>query len=308
MSTDNILQFPKSFHFGGGAWAASFHIGVIKALEEQWEEVKKKSGGSLTGELCTNIKVSGDSVGAAIGAGLQLGMTWKELRSLYLRLAKRARTSGVWCGRMSTYHEEMLDCILKNPESVELLEQRGFAMGVTRFFNRYQKYTSWRDMKHLRECIHSTMHIPLYCAYKSGVDGMQAIDGGFSATSKNLEHIDCSIGQGPTFNISMVPTMSEIVFPPSDEEVDRKIVQGYAATMAWERGSPPLETTKGGGNCFMIFVLFFRTIHYIFHSFETLLCVKSGNKTELIVCVGILIIIFSPGGGFFSRFFGFLCS
>ena len=94
-----VLPFPKSFHFGGGAWAASFHIGVIKALEEQWEDAKKQSNGTLTGTLCTNMKVSGDSVGAAIGAGLQLGMTWQELRALYLRLAKRARTSGVWCGK-----------------------------------------------------------------------------------------------------------------------------------------------------------------------------------------------------------------
>ena len=31
-------QFPKNFHFGGGAWASSFHIGVVKALEEQWED------------------------------------------------------------------------------------------------------------------------------------------------------------------------------------------------------------------------------------------------------------------------------
>ena len=273
-----VLPFPKTFYFGGGAWSASFHIGVIKALEEQWEDAKKQSNGTLTGTLCTNMKVSGDSVGAAIGAGLQLGMTWQELRALYLRLAKRAHTSGVWCGRMTIYHEEMLDCIFKHSESVEMLEQRGFALGVTRFFNRYQKYTSWRDIKHLRECIHSSMHVPLYCAYQSGVDGLQAIDGGFSATSKNLEHIECSAGQGPTFHISMAPTMFEIAYPPSDEEVDRKIRQGYEATMAWERGTPPLETTTSSSNCFMIFVLFLRAIHSFTFYLCCCRCCKSSNK------------------------------
>jgi len=273
-----VLPFPKNFHFGGGAWAASFHIGVVKALQEQWEDAKKQSDGRLTGKLCCHMEVSGDSVGAAIGAGLQLGMTWQELRVLYMRLAQRARTSGVWCGRMSIYHEEMLDCILKDHASVEMLKERGFAMGVTRFFNKYQKYTSWRDMNHLRECFHSSFHVPLYCAYKSGVDGKQGIDGGFSNTSTEMEHIEASAGQGPTFHISMAPSFSEIAYPPSDEEVDRKIAQGYAATMAWERGTPPLETAPSAGTCFMVFVLFLKSIHFIFHMLEKILCCCCKSK------------------------------
>lgn len=250
----------------------SFHIGVVKALEELWNEAKKQSDGSLSGKLCDNMEVSGDSAGAAIGAGMQLGMTWQELRALYLQLAQRARKGGVWCGRMSIYHEEMLDTILKDPNSVEKLKERGFSMGVTRFFNKYQRYTSWRDMKHLRECFHSSFHVPLYCAYKSGVDGKQGIDGGFSNTSENMKHIELSAGQGNTYHISMSPTISEIAYPPSDEEVDRKIAQGYAATMAWERGTPPLDTTSSSGNCFMAFVLFLRGIHFIFHTLHILLC------------------------------------
>ena len=256
---------PKNVHFGGGSWATSFHIGVIKALEEKWEDAKKQSDGSLTGNLCENIEISGDSAGAAIGAGLQLGMTWQELRTLYLRLAQRARKGGILFGKMSIYHEEMLDNILKDPASVEILKERGFAMGVTRFFNKYQRYTSWRDMKHLRECFHSSFQVPLYCAYKYGVDGQQGIDGGFSNTSKEMENIELTVGQGPTFHISMAPTISEIAYPPSDEEVDRKISQGYSAAMAWKCGTPPLKTNTSSGNCFMVFIIFLRSIHFVFH-------------------------------------------
>jgi hypothetical protein len=268
-------QFPKNFHFGGGAWASSFHIGVVKALEEQWEDAKIKSGGRLTGKLGSYMKISGDSVGSVIGAGVQLGINWTELRAIYMRLARQARKGGVWCGKMSIYHEEMLDCILKDHRSVEMLNKRGFAMGVTRFFNKYQKYTCWRNTEHLRECFHSSLHVPLYCSYKSGVDGRQAIDGGFSNTIKEMKDIEASAGRGPFFHISMSPTFYEIIYPPSDKDIDRKINEGYRATMAWKRGTPPLEISMSTGTCFMIFILLLRTIHFIFHIFEKILCASS---------------------------------
>ena len=169
----------------------------------------------------------------------------------------------------------MLDCILKDHRSVEILNKRGFTMGVTRFFNKYQKYTSWRNTEHLRECFHSSFHVPLYCSYKSGVDGRQAIDGGFSNTIKEMKDIEASAGRGPFFHISMSPTFYEIIYPPSDKDIDRKINEGYRATMAWKRGTPPLEISKSTGTCFMIFILLLRTIHFIFHIFEKILCASS---------------------------------
>jgi predicted acylesterase/phospholipase RssA len=73
LSCHTKMSFIRNVHFGGGAWATSFHIGVVKALEELWNEAKKQSDGSLSGKLCDNMEVSGDSAGAAIGAGMQLG-------------------------------------------------------------------------------------------------------------------------------------------------------------------------------------------------------------------------------------------
>ena len=284
-------RFPKSIHFGGGAWATSFHVGVLKALEEQWEMAKKQQTDEeqLEGQLCTYMEVSGDSAGAAIGAGMQLGMTWQELRALYLRLALRARNGGVWCGKMTIYHDEMLDGILnkkfgvcvENVSSLELLELRGFAMGVTRFFNKYERYTSWRDINHFRECLHSSMQVPLYCSYKSGVDGRQAIDGGFSNTSAGMARYEITVGQGTTYHISFVPTMSEIMYPPTEEEVDKKIAEGYQAMMAWKRGTPPLDINAGGmGSCFMVIVLIFRGIHSVYHCLEVILCCCCCCNTE----------------------------
>jgi hypothetical protein len=241
MTEEMSSNFPKSMHLGGGSWATAFHIGVVRALEERWEI----HTGGKQGRLFNHLKISGDSAGAAIGAGWALGMSWKELRSLYSRLAARARTEGVWCGKMTMFHDDMLDTILSSdPNPVQTLEGRGFAMGITRFFGRYEAVKSWRNLRHLRQTFHASFHVPLYCAYQPALDGNYALDGGFSNNGPVVETYDITAGISNIFHIFMDPTLAECLYPPSNEKIDEKVMEGYRAAMAYDFGTPPVGKRK----------------------------------------------------------------
>ena len=265
MKKDDILRvglFPKTLHFGGGSWATAFHIGVVRAIEERWEQ---ETGGKK-GPLCENLRMSGDSAGAAIAAGWALGMSWIELRELYSRLALRARKEGICCGRMTDFHEEMMDTILghvSNPR--EVLQERKFGMGVARFFGKYETYSSWRDMQHLRHCFHCSFHVPMYCAYQPALDGRQALDGGFANDGPKIHSYDLAAGQGDFMHIPMFPIFAEVVYPPSEEAIDGKIAEGYAAAMKYKFGTPPSNLQRPTITCSLAVYCFLRGLNWIWN-------------------------------------------
>ena len=151
-------------------------------------------------------------------------MTWIQPRELYTRLASRARTEGVWYGNMTNIHEEMLDTILVSVENpIKVLQQRKFGIGITRFPATYETYHSWRNIRHLRHCLHCSFYVPLYCSYQQNLDGRQAIDDGFSNDGPKISTYDIIIGRGNTYHISMFPAFSEVVYPPSNIDIDKKI-------------------------------------------------------------------------------------
>ena len=253
-------QFPRSLHMGGGSWSTAFEIGVVKALEERWE----KETGGRKGPLCENIVLSGDSAGAAIAAGWCLGMTWIQLRELYTRLASRARTEGVWYGNMTNIHEEMLDTILGTVENpINVLQQRKFGIGITRFPATYETYHLWRNIRHLRHCLHCSFYVPLYCSYQQNLDGRQAIDGGFSNDGPKISTYDITVGRGNAYHISMFPTFSEVVYPPSNIDIDKKIDEGYKQGMKYVFGTPPSKVASR--TMFVFIFVLLRGVHYIWH-------------------------------------------
>ena len=186
------MSTKQTLHFGGGAWSSAYYIGVIRGLQEQYGN-----------DVYKYYKISGDSVGAVLAAGLVLGFSWKELQQQYSTLSTLARKNGVWNGKMTEYHEQMLDSLLCNENHLEKLQSRGFSMGVTSLFSKYKKYDKWIDENHLRRCFHSCFHIPIYCAYQHTLDDIFVLDGGFS----NNNVYDFSIGIGETFNISFYPSL-----------------------------------------------------------------------------------------------------
>ena len=258
------MSFPRSIHLGGGSFATAFEIGVLRAMEERWEE---ETGGKR-GPLCDNVVLSGDSAGAAIAAGWCLGMSWVQLRDLFARLAYLARTNGVWGGKMTEYHEEMLDVILGSvPDPVKTLERRKFGMGVTRFFATYETYTAWRDLQHLRHCFHCSFHVPIYCAYQPPLDGRQALDGGFARDGPIASNYDLTVGRGECAHISMLASLSEVVYPPSDDEIDKKILEGYRKGMSYRFGTPlkASRTPTYVHVAYTAFPVLFRAVHYVYH-------------------------------------------
>ncbi len=259
------MSFPRSIHLGGGSFATAFEIGVMCAMEERWEEETNGKRGPLR----ENIALSGDSAGAAIAAGWCLGMSWVQLRDLFARLAYLARTNGVWGGKMTEYHEEMLDVILGSVhDPVKTLEQRKFGMGVTRFFAMYETYMAWRDLQHLRHCFHCSFHVPLYCAYQPPLDGRQALDGGFACDGPKISNYDLTVGRGDCMHIPMLASLSEIVYPPSEDEIDKKIHEGYQKGMSYKFGTPPKASTPPASVLFayMVLPVLFRGVHCACHA------------------------------------------
>ena len=255
-------NFPKTLHFGGGSWATAFHIGVVRAIEERWE---KETGGKK-GRLCENMIMSGDSAGAAIAAGWALGMTWVELRELYSHLASRARKEGICCGRMTDFHEEMMDTILEHVANpLEILQKRKFGMGVVRFFAKYETYNSWRDMQHLRHCFHCSFHVPMYCGYQQALDGRQALDGGFANDGPKIHLYDLTAGQGDFMHIPMYPAFAEVVYPPSEDAIDGKITEGYLAAMKYKFGTPPANVVRQTQTCQVVVYVILRGINWMWN-------------------------------------------
>ena len=70
------MKCPNSFFFSGGAWGAWYHIGIYKAILNEW------------GNELYNKKFAGNSGGALICLGICLKKTPKEIEEIYTCMAK----------------------------------------------------------------------------------------------------------------------------------------------------------------------------------------------------------------------------
>ena len=216
------FKFPKKVHFGGGAWACISYIGVAKRLYEKWEEVKKENPEFYKGELCDYTRFSGDSAGSVIACGLALGLSIETMKKSYIDMAKRGKEEGVLWGKISKHHDNMLDDLLsQRRNTLELLHKREFNFGITKFFGNYYCCKKWSNLEHLRESLHCGFYVPFYCKYRTGL-GSICLDGGFSNNESVIEEYDLTIGIGEGWAITINPTISEIVFPPSMNIIEEK--------------------------------------------------------------------------------------
>lgn len=118
--SDNGRSNPPSIFFQGASWGCVYYISVYVAMLEKW------------GDALYDTKICGDSSGALIALGIKLRASPTTMRSIYNRLASRARSEGVW-GRMSIYHTEALAMLLPNGDEYKALNGQLF-IGITRFF------------------------------------------------------------------------------------------------------------------------------------------------------------------------------
>jgi hypothetical protein len=203
----------KSIYFGGGSWSSAFYIGIIKNLEEKYGN-----------KLYKKFTFSGVSAGAIFAILCSLGYKSSEMKELYKVLSQNALKNGVWFGKMSEYHDQLFDIIIKD-DVYKILEKRNCKIGVSRFFHKYVEYKKWDNNDHLRKSLHSSFRLPFYCRYQKSLDNRISYDGGIA--NNNLNDYDITIGNGKFYDIQMNPSFKEIIYPPNKLNLENQIKEGY---------------------------------------------------------------------------------
>eukprot|EP01035_Chromulina_nebulosa_P020021 gene20021-25997_t len=185
------ISLPKSIHFGAVAWGCGFYVGVHRAMEEKW-------GMDFHSKL---ISVHGDSAGVFFALGIALGKSSEYMNHLYKTLSLRAHNEGIH--KNTDIINDALDGMLHDKEAYNIVSNR-LSIGVTEFPLHHVRYTKWSDNNELRDCLHGSMYLPLYCSLIQPVSGQYVIDGGFSFAGEYLHHGNESlfIGIDPNAEIS----------------------------------------------------------------------------------------------------------
>lgn len=206
--SDNGRSNPPSIFFQGASWGCVYYISVYVAMLEKW------------GDALYDTKICGDSSGALIALGIKLRASPTTMRSIYNRLASRARSEGVW-GRMSIYHTEALAMLLPNGDEYKALNGQLF-IGITRFFQKHELISQWESQQDLINTLHASFHIPIYCTHVAPVCGKWSIDGVFSSSSSMLCDKTISVGWmcvGRTIHPPEDLTNVSFIKPLSDGDV-----------------------------------------------------------------------------------------
>eukprot|EP01041_Mallomonas_annulata_P011940 gene11940-25020_t len=226
---------PKSIYLGGCGWCCAFYVGVYQAMVERWGCDFQK-----------DIIITGDSSGAAFSLGIALGISPEVMESLFKDLGVNAEKEGGVVGKMGGITNINLEFMLSDANAYLQLENR-FAVGVTRFPFHHTWYKSWTSNQQLLDCLHGSMHIPVYYEYRRPVDGQVVIDGAFSMSGEHF--IDGNdtlyIGIHPYADIgpSRVP-MTWQLLPLPDAVFEQLRLQGYQAMKHWD-GSLRADKVRG---------------------------------------------------------------
>ena len=114
-------------------------------------------------------------------------------------------------------------------------------------------------------CFHCSFHVPMYCAYQPALDGFQALDGGFANDGPNIHSYDITAGRGDYFHIAYFPPFEEVVYPPSENEIDGKIAEGYLAAMNYKFGTPPSNLIRPKKTFELAVYTFLRGLNWIWN-------------------------------------------
>ena len=212
LRTKIFREYMKSIYFGGGSWSSAFYIGIIRNLEEKYGD-----------NLYEKFTFTGVSAGAIFAILCSLGYKSTQIKVLYKEMTQKA-IKGVFFGKMSEYHDNLLDIVLL-PDVYKILEKRNCKVGVSRFFHKYVEYGKWESNDHLRQSLHASFRIPFYCRYQKEMDNCVSYDGG--VTIPDLNNYDITIGKGGFYDINMMPQMTEIIFPPDNFNLEFQILEGY---------------------------------------------------------------------------------
>ena len=209
------MKCPNSFFFGGGAWGSCYHIGIYKAILNEW------------GHEIYNKKFAGNSAGALISLGICLKKTPEEIEEIYACMATNAiKKYGL---NNSSCHDAILKKWLITGNEYKELNNKLF-VGITVFFNKYKLVSNWKNNQELINTLHGSMHIPLYCSNINLVQGNIVIDGGFSNIYMKLDETTLAITLQQNYGEiypSKKLSIKEFILPNKNETLKTIIENAY---------------------------------------------------------------------------------
>merc|ERR1719433_267353 len=125
------------------------------------------------------------------------------------------------------------------------LKLRGkLQIGITTFPRKPVWITEWADPDDLRNTLHASFHIPVYCREVPSLAGQPVVDGGISIGAKHLAHGDRTLAISPaiwtafpgesTYDISVPLWPSQCLLPPAGEAGSANLFRlGEQATNEW---------------------------------------------------------------------------
>lgn len=243
----------KRIYFGGGAWSSAFIIGVVKALEEKYGK-----------DLYKKFVFSGDSIGAYVALLCTLGYTSDIGKKIYIELANNANKDGIFnfCNN-SNYHTKMFNDIIIDENTFKILEDRKFKIGVSRLYNNHKIYDKWDNNDHLIKTLHASLHIPFYCKYQHYLDNNISFDGGIFLNNELLDDCFLIVGRGDYYDISMNPSLFEILYPPDIKSIDSWVLKGYNKAISFDFENIDKKKRKRFSNLFIHNPISSSIIHFL---------------------------------------------
>jgi hypothetical protein len=148
----------KGVFFGGGGWSSLYQVGVIDALYASHDNIRTAGGSSS---------------GAMYAVAFLLKIPVSELFTAWKDAASQARIGGCF-GKGSDYADTLLRRMLPDDGEEYLMLNGRLFIGITLFPATASLINRWTSNDDIRDCLHASMHIPLYCKYTTrciGIDG-----------------------------------------------------------------------------------------------------------------------------------------
>eukprot|EP00442_Polarella_glacialis_P021776 CAMPEP_0115132398 /NCGR_PEP_ID=MMETSP0227-20121206/53716_1 /TAXON_ID=89957 /ORGANISM="Polarella glacialis, Strain CCMP 1383" /LENGTH=253 /DNA_ID=CAMNT_0002538157 /DNA_START=48 /DNA_END=806 /DNA_ORIENTATION=+ len=229
---------PPSVYLDGNAWGCGFYGGAQEVFEETWGL-----------DFASKMVVQGDSAGALVALIWAVGLPSAFFQSVYSELA--SAPAEMLKLRLSDYHDAAMDRIFEAFPDAHLRVRGRLQVGVTVFPRRHVWVSEFNDLAHLRNVLHCSMHIPIYCREVPFLDGVPVVDGAISMGGRHLADGERTVvisastwANLPSCNFSDISHFlgpSQCLLPPwSQAGVEALFELGRTTTRAWlkQAGTP----------------------------------------------------------------------
>ena len=179
--------------------------------------------------------ICGDSAGVFWALGISLKRSPEDIEKLYLSQVERAHREGFFFGKGLNILNEGMKELLKDPEAYKKIEGK-FSTATTEFPFKHRRYWSWNSNDDLSNCMHGSLHVPMYTSYnKRRFNGKTVVDGAYSMAGSDLPHGDDTlfVGIDPHADVTRELTYYQMIFPPSPESYAELTQSGYDAMKRW---------------------------------------------------------------------------